>query len=119
LVQPENVTEPTVPSYFVTARFRLENPQTTLSPVPAAENPVQSGFEGSEDLIRVEVAPGEWVTTKDNKTAEELIQIQKKNIQQIEGDFKQSISNFKSCFLKSKLRSHLSGVYNLAQIALS
>lgn len=47
---------------------------------------VKPAETSSEELIRVEVSPGEWLTTTDIKTAEHFIQLQRKNVETIEGE---------------------------------
>ena len=43
-----------------------------------------------QDEVKIEVAPGQWISTPDKETADHFIEVQKKNIQNLEGKNNQS-----------------------------
>ena len=57
--------------------------QTEIEAQPRTETAMKKS--ALQDEVKIEVAPGQWISTPDKDTAEHFIEVQKKNIQNLEG----------------------------------
>ena len=59
--------------------------QTEIEAQPRTETAMKES--AVQDEVKIEVAPGQWISTPDKETAEHFIEVQKKNIQNLGGKY--------------------------------
>ena len=65
-------------------------PESTTDPT-LPDNPVATDKQDSNEiLVKIELSPGQWKSASDQETVDHLIEVQKKNVKELEGKINNS-----------------------------